>query len=118
MLYVKELLVNEGPRLKRMWPRGRGRADRLQKRMCHISVVRRRDRAARGRGARMGQKVNPYGLRLGINKTWKSRWFVDPREYAKTLHEDLRAAQGSSRAARRPRARTSPTWRSSAIPSA
>ncbi len=38
----------------------------------------------------MGQKVNPYGLRLGINKTWKSRWYVDPREYADTLHEDLK----------------------------
>ena len=38
----------------------------------------------------MGQKVNPIGLRLGINKTWKSKWFVDPKEYAATLHEDLR----------------------------
>jgi len=28
-------------------------------------------------------------MRLGINKTWRSRWFVDPREYADTLHEDL-----------------------------
>ena len=37
----------------------------------------------------MGQKVNPIGMRLGINRTWKSRWFVDPREYAETLHEDL-----------------------------
>lgn len=37
----------------------------------------------------MGQKVNPIGLRLGINKTWKSKWYVDPREYAATLHEDL-----------------------------
>lgn len=37
----------------------------------------------------MGQKVNPYGLRLGINKTWKSRWFVDQKDYADTLHEDL-----------------------------
>jgi small subunit ribosomal protein S3 len=37
----------------------------------------------------VGQKVNPVGLRLGINKTWKSKWFVDPREYADTLHEDL-----------------------------
>ncbi|RKX80109.1 MAG: 30S ribosomal protein S3 [Spirochaetes bacterium] len=37
----------------------------------------------------MGQKVNPIGLRLKINKTWKSKWFVDPREYADTLHEDL-----------------------------
>ena len=39
MLYVKELYVNEGPVSKRMWPRGRGRADRLLKRTCHISVV-------------------------------------------------------------------------------
>ena len=37
----------------------------------------------------MGQKVNPIGLRLGINKSWKSRWYVDPREYADTMHEDL-----------------------------
>ena len=37
----------------------------------------------------MGQKVNPYGLRLGINKTWKSKWYVDPRDYANSLHEDL-----------------------------
>ncbi len=37
----------------------------------------------------MGNKVNPIGLRLGINKDWKSRWYVDPRDYAKTLHEDL-----------------------------
>jgi len=38
----------------------------------------------------LGQKVNPIGLRLGVNKTWKSKWYVDPREYAQTLHEDLK----------------------------
>ena len=38
----------------------------------------------------MGQKVNPIGLRIGINKNWGSRWYVDPKEYANTLHEDLR----------------------------
>jgi small subunit ribosomal protein S3 len=38
----------------------------------------------------VGQKVNPIGLRLGINKTWQSRWYADPREYADLLHEDLR----------------------------
>jgi small subunit ribosomal protein S3 len=36
----------------------------------------------------MGQKVNPVGLRLGINRTWDSRWFAD-HEYASLLHEDL-----------------------------
>ncbi|MDR1180018.1 MAG: 50S ribosomal protein L22 [Spirochaetales bacterium] len=39
MLYIRELLVNEGPRMKRMWLRGRGRADMLLKRMSHITVV-------------------------------------------------------------------------------
>src|SRR3546814_19742837 len=37
----------------------------------------------------MGQKVNPIGLRLGINRTWDSRWFADDA-YADLLHEDLR----------------------------
>ena len=36
----------------------------------------------------MGQKVHPYGFRLGFNKTWRSRWFAD-KDYAKLLHEDL-----------------------------
>lgn len=39
MIYIKELQVNEGPRMKRLWIRARGRADRFIKRMCHISVV-------------------------------------------------------------------------------
>ncbi|HWA42249.1 MAG TPA: 30S ribosomal protein S3 [Hypericibacter adhaerens] len=37
----------------------------------------------------MGQKVNPIGLRVGINRTWDSRWFADD-DYAALLHEDLR----------------------------
>lgn len=37
----------------------------------------------------MGQKVCPIGLRLGINKESSSRWYSEPREYAKNLHEDL-----------------------------
>jgi small subunit ribosomal protein S3 len=36
----------------------------------------------------MGQKVNPIGFRLGINRTWDSRWFSDSN-YAEMLHEDL-----------------------------
>jgi small subunit ribosomal protein S3 len=36
----------------------------------------------------MGQKVNPVGLRLGINRTWDSRWY-SKKSYAKSLHEDL-----------------------------
>lgn len=38
----------------------------------------------------MGQKVNPIGLRLGINRTWDSRWFASKAEYGKLLHEDIK----------------------------
>ena len=36
----------------------------------------------------MGQKINPNGLRLGVNKTWDSRWF-SKKEYVKFLHQDF-----------------------------
>ena len=38
----------------------------------------------------MGQKVNPIGLRLGINRTWDSRWFASRGEYGRLLHEDVK----------------------------
>lgn len=37
----------------------------------------------------MGQKVNPIGFRLGINKTWSSQWF-EGRKYSELLHEDIK----------------------------
>jgi small subunit ribosomal protein S3 len=37
----------------------------------------------------MGQKVHPYGFRLGVIKTWNSKWYED-KAYAKWLHEDIR----------------------------
>jgi small subunit ribosomal protein S3 len=40
----------------------------------------------------VGQKVHPYGFRLGFNKTWRSRWYAD-KDYAKLLHEDLALRQ-------------------------
>jgi len=38
----------------------------------------------------LGQKVNPIGLRVSVNKDWRSRWFADKKEYGALLHEDLR----------------------------
>ncbi len=39
----------------------------------------------------MGQKVNPIGFRVGINKTWDSRWYVKQKKhFAKNLHEDFK----------------------------
>jgi small subunit ribosomal protein S3 len=37
----------------------------------------------------VGQKTHPYGFRLGVIKTWKSKWYED-KQYARWLHEDLR----------------------------
>jgi large subunit ribosomal protein L22 len=50
MLYIRDVLVDEGPRMKRVWFRARGRADMLLKRMCHITVVV--DETARTAGSR------------------------------------------------------------------
>ena len=38
----------------------------------------------------MGQKVNPIGLRLGVNRTWDSRWYAGKSEYGTLLHEDMK----------------------------
>ena len=47
---------------------------------------RRRRKPARSK--QMGQKVNPYGFRLGITTDWKSRWIADKKEYTEFLIED------------------------------
>lgn len=38
----------------------------------------------------MGQKARPIGLRVGINRTWDSRWYAEGEKYADRLHEDLK----------------------------
>ena len=38
----------------------------------------------------MGQKVNPVGMRLQVNRTWDSRWYADKKDFGDLLQEDLR----------------------------
>ena len=38
----------------------------------------------------MGQKINPYGFRLGVIYPWRSKWYANKREYAQSLHEDIK----------------------------
>ncbi len=38
----------------------------------------------------MGQKVNPIGFRIGMNRTWDSRWFANKQNYLKKFHEDVK----------------------------
>src|SRR5262249_23800541 len=69
---------------------------RPRPRRTYFQAVRQPDhRRASGRSRgilrsqTMGQKVNPVGLRLGINRTWDSRWFSGKNEYGKLLHEHM-----------------------------
>ena len=48
----------------------------------------------------MGQKVNPYGFRLGITTDWKSRWFAEDKEYKDSLIEDWQIRDYLQQAAR------------------
>ena len=93
-LVVAEAHVGNGIVMKRFAPRGRGRSGRVFKPFC---APDHRGSSGRGRGWRlrarektMGQKINPIGLRLGINRTWDSRWFAGKNEYGKLLHEDVK----------------------------
>ena len=43
----------------------------------------------------MGHKVNPIGLRLGINRTWDSRWYAKKGEYGQLLHEEIAIPRGA-----------------------
>src|SRR5262249_58386232 len=38
----------------------------------------------------MGQKVNPIGFRLNVNRDWRSRWYASPQEFPAFLHNDLK----------------------------
>ena len=38
----------------------------------------------------MGQKVNPVGLRIGVNKNWNSRWYANDNEFHVFLNEDIK----------------------------
>ncbi|MBI2438344.1 MAG: 30S ribosomal protein S3 [Lentisphaerae bacterium] len=38
----------------------------------------------------MGQKVNPIGFRVALNKNWQSRWYAEKRQYSEFFHEDLK----------------------------
>ena len=110
--------------MKRFHARGRGRGASIMKPFSQITVVVRqveedktekksrkevRVEARRGGqgGQVMGQKVNPVGLRLGINRTWDSRWFAARGEYGKLLHEDRAIRAHIMKQQRRPASRRS-----------
>jgi large subunit ribosomal protein L22 len=70
MLYVREIYIDEGPRLKRIWYRGRGRADMQLKRMCHITVVVDETAGAAASGAKASGAKAP-GTKVSSKKAAK-----------------------------------------------
>ena len=93
-LIVAQAWVGKDMVLKRFSPRARGRAGRIEKPFANITIVVREVAARRRQGClervEMGQKINPIGLRLGVNRTWDSRWYSSKGEYGKLLHEDMK----------------------------
>ena len=89
-LIVAEAHVGKALVIKRFTPRGRGRVGRIFKPFSNLTIVVRQVEARRLRRRPMGQKVNPIGLRLGINRTWDSRWYAGKGEYGTLLHEDMK----------------------------
>ena len=91
-LVVKEAYVGKNLVITRFHARGRGRMSPIEKPFAQLTVVvkAQEEEAAQAEGGRiMGHKVNPIGLRVGINRTWDSRWFASRGEYGRLLHEDM-----------------------------
>ena len=88
-LVVAEAFVGKALVMKRFHARARGRGARIQKPFSNLTIVVREVAAEQAEEDLMGQKVNPIGLRLGINRTWDSRWFARKGEYAQLMHEDI-----------------------------
>ena len=84
-LRIHTIAVDGGTIQKRWMPRSMGRANRIN----HRSQPPHGGRHGREVGTAMGQKTHPIGFRLGIIKTWSSRWYEE-KNYAKWLHEDLK----------------------------
>jgi large subunit ribosomal protein L22 len=76
-LVVAEASVGKGLVMKRFHARGRGKSTRILKPFSRVRIVVREQNE--GRRKHMGQKSNPIGLRLQINRTWDSRWFAEAR---------------------------------------
>jgi small subunit ribosomal protein S3 len=58
----------------------------------------------------MGQKVNPIGMRLQVNRTWDSRWYADTKDFGNLLLEDLKILRCVNSSARPAAPPASAAW--------
>ena len=84
-LYVKEAYVGKSLVMKRFRPRAKGRASPIKKPFSRITII-----LSEKKEKKMGQKINPIGLRLGINRGWDSTWFAKKKDFGKYLIEDFK----------------------------
>jgi small subunit ribosomal protein S3 len=86
-LKVKTISVDKGMVLKRIRARAKGRAGKIIKPTCHIKVTVGREERI------MGQKINPIGFRLGVQKNWSSKWFTNSKNYPALLINDIKVRE-------------------------
>ena len=75
--------------LKRFRARAKGRASAIKKPFSNVTIILS-EKTNQKKGKLMGQKVNPIGLRLGINRTWDSVWFAKKNNFGNLLIEDYK----------------------------
>ena len=87
-LFVKEAYVGKSLVMKRYRPRAKGRASSIKKPFSRITIIL--EEKKKKRLINNGTKINPIGLRLGINRGWDSTWFAKKKDFGKYLIEDFK----------------------------
>ena len=87
-LYVSDIRVDKAPTLKRIMPRARGSASRINKRSSHVVVTLVLHQLKKPKN-NMSHSVHPFSHRLGILRDWKSRWFTSDKKYREFLRCDV-----------------------------
>ena len=76
--------------MKRFRARAKGRASPIMKPYSNLTIILTEKQKKRKGGKNMGQKVNPVGLRLGINRGWDSVWYAKKKDFGNYLIEDFK----------------------------
>ncbi len=85
-LIVKEAYCGKKVVMKRFRPRAKGRAAPILKPYSTITIIYQKQNKWRV----MGQKVNPIGFRLGVNRGWDSVWYAKKKDFGNYLIEDFK----------------------------
>ena len=87
-LIVKEAYCGKQVVMKRFRARAKGRAAEIMKPYSNLTIIL--TEKIKNKRRNMGQKVNPVGLRLGINRGWDSVWYAKKKDFGNNLIEDFK----------------------------